>query len=1023
MPQSLSPSLFRSEKDCVQDLVNALDWDGERAHRVSQKAAEMIAAMRGRKRKAGSIESFFQTYSLSSKEGIALMTLAEALLRVPDTRTANALIRDKITRTQWLNKDGAVDDWLLRMAGLGLSATRSTLDSPLSKLGEPLIRKALMEGMKVLGGQFVLGQTIDEALKNAAALQGQKKLLFSYDMLGEGARTEEDAEIYYRAYEAALEEIGQNAGRHDRGGAPGISVKLSALHPRYSASQEADCVPDLTRKLSALCRKAAALGLCLTVDAEESERLETSLKIIRPIMEDITLTGWDGFGLAVQAYGKRTPHLIDNLIELAQAGGRRLQIRLVKGAYWDAEIKRAQVKGLADYPVFTRKAHTDLCYLVCAQKLLHARQFIYPMFGTHNAHTVAAILDMAGVGREGFEFQRLYGMGDALYDSVLEQGDVPVRIYAPVGVHRDLLPYLVRRLLENGANSSFVNKAFDAAVPPESLTGDPLEQALSHRGAPHSAIRLPSRIFPDRVNSKGLDLDDVPTLQKLQQDMDAALDRREVVCASVIDGRLEKSGNFYEVLNPANRDERLGTAYAASDQLVLQAFSTAEKAFPGWNATPASQRAAILGRLADLYEENMPLLMALCVHEAGKTLADALAEVREAVDFCRYYAALGGKDFDENGQNLRSYTGEGNKIMLQGRGVFVCISPWNFPLAIFTGQVVAALVTGNAVLAKPAEQSPFVAKAAVELMHKAGVPRGALNLIIGDGRVGEWLVQHPAVAGVAFTGSTQVAWAINRTLAAKDGPIVPLIAETGGQNAIVADSSALAEQLIDDVVLSAFGSAGQRCSAARLLFIQEDIADKTIKMLQGAMARLAVGNPRFYSTDIGPVIDEEALAALHRHKVYMDGIGKKLAEAPLSEEMRRRGHFFAPVAYEIDDLSNLKGEVFGPFLHVLRYRAEELPALIRALNDTGYGLTFGMHTRIDAAAEEAVRAVNAGNIYINRSITGAVVGVQPFGGNGLSGTGPKAGGPHYLYRFASEKAVSVNTTAAGGNTSLVMLEE
>lgn len=1022
MPTNLSPYLTKPEKDCVAELVAAFDWDGERAHRVGEKAAETITAMRAAKRKAGSIESFFQTYSLNTQEGIALMTLAEALLRIPDAATANALIRDKIARTEWLNKDGAADDWLLRMAGLGLSATRSTLDSPFSKLGEPVIRKALSEAMKVLGGQFVLGQTIGEALKHAAALDAEKGYLFSYDMLGEGARTDEDAETYYKSYEDAIEEIGRSKLRKE-GRHPGISVKLSALHPRYSFAQEANCVPALTRKLTDLCRKAAALNICLTVDAEEVDRLETSLKIIRPVIEDITLTGWEGFGLAVQAYGKRTAALIDNLIELAEQTGKRFQIRLVKGAYWDTEIKRAQVKGLADYPVFTRKAHTDLSYLVCAQKLLQARRYIYPMFGTHNAHTVRSIIDMAGADSTGFEFQRLFGMGDALYDQIRTQENLPVRIYAPVGVHRDLLPYLVRRLLENGANSSFVNKALDERLPPIDLVRDPLEAVLDSRGLPHSSIRLPSRIFPDRLNSVGMDVDDAATLQAVQKAMDHALDHREVICGSLIDGRMERTGNTAEIVNPADRMERIGTAYAATDELLNRAFHSACRAFPDWNGKAATERAGILNNVADLYEKNMPLLLALCIHEAGKTLPDAIAEVREAIDFCRYYAAQAGRLFDENGENLRSYTGESNKILLQGRGVFVCISPWNFPLAIFTGQVVAALAAGNTVLAKPAEQTPFIAQAAVRFMHQAGIPPQALQLLIGDGHVGEAMVQHKLVSGVAFTGSTGAAWSINRALAAKHGPIVPLIAETGGQNAIIADSSSLTEQVIDDVIVSAFGSAGQRCSAARILFVQDEVADKTIRMLQGAMAKLRVGNPRFYATDVGPVIDEEALAALQRHKTYMDGVARKIAEVDVADELRRMGHFFAPVAYEIDDINLLKGEVFGPFLHVMRYRGAEPPSVLKALNDTGYGLTFGFHTRIDAVWQDAVRHIAAGNIYINRSIIGAVVGVQPFGGNGLSGTGPKAGGPHYLHRFACEKTISVNTTAAGGNASLVMLEE
>lgn len=1021
--QNLSPYLVMPEKDCMERVIAALSWDAERSARVSGKTASLITAMRGVKRKAGSIETFFQSYSLSTQEGIALMTLAEALLRIPDAGTANALIRDKIARTKWQTKEGgSAGDWLLKLAGMGLEASRATLESPLGRLGGPVIRKAMGEGMKILGGQFVLGQTIEDALENAARLEREKGYLFSYDMLGEGARTMEDADLYYKAYEAAIEAIGQSRGAKTAS-RPGISVKLSALYPRYSFAQEDRCVPALSARLAGLARKAAGYNLCLTVDAEEVDRLETSLKIIRNVVEDITLTGWDGFGIVVQAYAKRTLPLIENLIGLARETGRRFQIRLVKGAYWDSEVKRAQVKGLEDYPVFTRKGHTDISYLACAQKLLQARDVVYPMFGTHNAYTVRAVIDMAGEDRTGFEFQRLFGMGDALYDIVLEQEKLPVRIYAPVGVHRDLLPYLVRRLLENGANSSFVNKVFNPDVPVEDLAADPVEAALERGLYSHPAIPLPRDLFEGRANSSGLDFDDAPVLQQTLAGIEAAFECREVFCASLIDGRPERTGSSYEVKNPADLAETIGTAYVATEDVVARAFVTAGKAFAGWDATPAAERAAMLNRIADLYEEHAAELMALCVHEAGKTLSDAHGEVREAVDFCRYYAAHGARDFDRNGGNLRSYTGESNNIMLRGRGVFVCISPWNFPLAIFTGQVVAALMAGNAVIAKPAEQTPFTAQKAVSLMHRAGVPEGVLSLVIGDGRTGEMLVRHKDVAGVAFTGSTGAAWSINRSLAAKDGPIVPLIAETGGQNAMIADSSALTEQVVDDVILSAFGSAGQRCSACRVLFVQEEVADKTIAMLRGAMAELRVGNPQFHDTDIGPLIDEQALAMLRRHKTALEGFGKFVAEAPLAEGLRQRGHYFAPIAYEIGALSELKQEVFGPALHIIRYRADRFADVIGEINGSGYGLTFGYHTRIDSAAAKAIQDVSAGNIYINRSIIGAVVGVQPFGGTGLSGTGPKAGGPYYLHRFAAEKTVSINTTAAGGNASLVMLDE
>ncbi len=1022
MPHDLSNYLAKPEKDCVDSLIAALDWNGEKAQKIATRAAHTIQAMRDTKRPAGSIEGFFQSYGLNTEEGIALMCLAEALLRIPDSGTANALIRDKVAGTKWINEKAAEQDWMLRMAGMGLNATRATMDGPLAKLGEPVIRAAMIQAMKILGGQFVIGQNMEEALKNAAHLEREKGYLFSYDMLGEGARTLDDAEAYFAAYAEAIEEIGKNRLRRDAA-RPGISIKLSALYPRYSFAQEHLCVPILTNRLQALARQAAGYNICLTVDAEEVDRLETSLKIIRHVIDDITLTGWDGFGLAVQAYGKRCLPLIENLIEFARGAQKHIQVRLVKGAYWDSEIKRAQMKGLADYPVFTRKAHTDLSYLACAQKLLLARDCIYPMFGTHNAHTVQAIIEMAAGNRKGFEFQRLFGMGETLYDHILKTEELPVRIYAPVGVHKDLLPYLVRRLLENGANSSFVNKVFDSVYAPETLATDPVEAALINKGAMHPSIPLPENIFEGRKNSHGIDLDDAGTLQSLLQQVEKDFERREVFATSLIGGQFDKSGSWGDIKNPADTNDVIGTAYTANEQVVERAFAAAKKGYAEWSKVSSVRRAEILNRIADIYEEKAALLIALCVREAGKTLPDAVAELREAVDFCRYYAQLGARDFREDGILLQSYTGETNRLLLQGRGVFACISPWNFPLAIFTGQIVAALVAGNAVVAKPAEQTPFIAMTAVKMMHEAGVAKNALNLVVGDGRVGEWIVQHKDVAGVAFTGSTAAARSINRALAAKEGPIVPLIAETGGQNAIIADSSSLPEQVVDDVILSAFGSAGQRCSAARVLFVQDDVADKIIDMLRGAMAELKVGSPSLYSTDIGPLIDEEALAVLQKHRTALDGFGRLIAQAPMAEHLKTKGHFFAPCAYEINDLSELKGEVFGPILHVIRYKASDFDVVIRQINETGYGLTFGIHTRIDSVAEKAADAVSAGNVYVNRSIISAVVGVQPFGGNGLSGTGPKAGGPYYLHAFAAEKTVSVNTTASGGNASLVMLEE
>jgi RHH-type proline utilization regulon transcriptional repressor/proline dehydrogenase/delta 1-pyrroline-5-carboxylate dehydrogenase len=1022
MPHKLSPYLVQSEQVCVDQLIESLDWDTEIAAQIAARAEETIEIMRGTQRPAGAIESFFATYGLNTLEGIALMCLAEALLRIPDAGTANALIRDKVAGTAWVQDKIKSPDWMLRMAGMGLNATRGTLEGPLAKLGEPVIRAALIQGMKILGGQFVIGQNVAEGLKSAATLEKDKGYLFSYDMLGEGARTKEDAARYFEEYARAIDEVGKNRLRREAY-RPGVSVKLSALYPRYSASQEDHCIPALTNKLQALARQAAGYNICLTVDAEESERLETSLKIIRHVIEDISITGWDGFGLAVQAYDKRAPYLIDNLIELASKSQKHIQIRLVKGAYWDSEIKKAQIKGYEDYPVYTRKTHTDISYLLCAQKLLAARSFIYPMFGTHNAYTVQAIIKMAGTNLKGFEFQRLFGMGEALYDHIRAKEDLPVRIYAPIGEHKDLLPYLVRRLLENGASSSFVSKVFNTEFHSSELAKDPVALATSYGGLPHHKIQLPRYIFMDRLNSKGVDLDDASSLQALLSQMTKSYERRDVFASSIVGGASDKSGSWTDIRNPADKAEIVGTSYGANDKTVERAFTAAKAGYKEWSVTRAANRAGILYRIAMLYEDNLPLLMSLCVHEAGKTISDALAEVREAIDFCRYYAVRGEYDFDEDGVLLPSYTGEQNRILLGGRGVFACISPWNFPLAIFTGQIVAALMAGNTVVAKPAEQTPLIASAAIKLMHQAGVPENVLNLVIGDGRVGEMIVSHADVAGVAFTGSTSVAQSINRALASKDGAIVPLIAETGGQNAIVADSSALPEQIVDDVIVSAFGSAGQRCSAARVLYVQDEIADKVISMLKGAIEELRVGNPALYSTDIGPVIDEEALANLQRHRTSLDGFGRLVAEAPLSSSMKALGHYFVPVAYEINDIDELSGEVFGPILHIVRWRSGDLDNVLKKINDTGFGLTFGIHTRIDDVAKKAASIVTAGNVYVNRSIIGAVVGVQPFGGNGLSGTGPKAGGPHYLQRFASEKVISVNTTAAGGNASLVMLDE
>lgn len=1024
---SLAPYLYQDEAENLEALLGYLRWDDDRAKRVAAKATDLVAQVRGAKRKVGELESFLQQFGLQSEEGLALMTLAEALLRIPDANTGDLLIKDKMVAADWLSKQGAQSggDILTKAAGFGLSITKKTLEGAMARVGAPVIRKALVEAMRMMGRQFVLGRTIEEGIKNAEAYH-KKGYRLSYDMLGEGARTMEDAAHYFGVYAQAIEAIGAQAGKgsgKNNGRVAGISVKLSALFPRYEYRHRDEAVPFLTERLGALAELAAKHDIPLTVDAEEVDRLEMSLEIIGNVYANDNLGDWDGFGLAVQAYQKRAYHLVEWLAEMAENGSRRLCVRLVKGAYWDTEIKRAQIMGLADYPVYTRKVNTDVSYLACAEILMAARGHIYPMFATHNAQTVAAIMEMAGNDRSGFEFQRLHGMGETLHDMILRDGDTEISVYAPCGSHEDLLPYLVRRLLENGANSSFVYQILDKNTPPEVIAADPVVDARENETKRHPHIPLPSAIYgAGRKNSAGIDLTDGAVVPQLIEDMLAVVDNKNYVAAPLIGGKAYRDGEAENIINPAHKSQTVGEMYAPDHTLIEEAFMHGRTGFEGWTRTPATERASALDKLADLMEVHHAELMGLCVREAGKTIDDALAEVREAVDFCRYYALRGRQDFDENGTELRGPTGEQDILTLHGRGVFVCISPWNFPLAIFTGQITAALMAGNAVIAKPAEQTPLIAARMAELIYEAGVPHDVFQLMPGDGEIGARLVAHPHVAGVAFTGSTEVARLINRALAAKDGPIVPLIAETGGQNAMVVDSSALPEQVVDDVLMSAFGSAGQRCSALRVLYVQDDIADKVIEMLNGAMAKRRVGDPARIDSDIGPLIDKDALAILQAHRDKMECAGKKIAAMDLSESCDD-GYFFAPVAYEIGSITELEREVFGPVLHVVRYKADDMDKILANINSTGYGLTCGVHSRISSVTKHVTEALNVGNAYVNRTTIGAVVGVQPFGGQGLSGTGPKAGGPHYLPRFATEKVVSIDTTRQGGNASLVTLEE
>ncbi len=1019
------PSYAPDDGVLAAEFLQTATLPQAREARIDAEAGRLVGAIRASAAGIGGIEALLREYSLSTPEGLALMVLAEGLLRVPDDATADRLIEDKLGQGGFAQGDSRPDSLLVGASAwaLGLGARLvSVTDTPegilrgvVRRLGLPAVRAAMRQAMRVMGSHFVLGQTIGEALGRAQSRTG-RVFRYSFDMLGEGARTAEDAAQYHASYADAIEAIGRAAGNKPLPDRPGISVKLSALHPRYEAVSRARVMDELVPRVRALARSASLHGLNFTVDAEEADRLELSLDVIAAVAADRQLSGWDGFGLAVQAYGKRARETIDWVGQLAERLDRRFMVRLVKGAYWDTEIKRAQERGLADYPVFTRKAMTDLCYMACAERLLALRPRIYPQFATHNALTVASVIERAG-DTEGYEFQRLHGMGDALYGALLEgHPGIGVRTYAPVGVHRDLLAYLVRRLLENGANSSFVSVAADADVPVQTLLRRPAAVVGAPERARNASLPLPSALFGDgRRNSSGVEFGHAAGLQAL---LDAvAQNEGAATAAPVVDGAVQ-AGAARQALSPVDGTRAVGQVTDATQEVADAAMQAARAGFRAWQATPASVRATALERAADLLEARRGRLLFLLAEEGGKTLDDGVAEIREAVDFLRYYAAQARQLFGD-GQVLPGPTGERNVLRHRGRGPWLCISPWNFPLAIFVGQVAAALAAGNSVVAKPAEQTPLVAAEAVRLLHQAGVPAGALHLVTGDGAIGARLAAHRAVAGVAFTGSTAAAWAINRALAAKDGPIVPLIAETGGINAMIVDATALPEQVVDDAATSAFRSAGQRCSALRLLCVQDDVADRVIAMLAGAARELKLGDPRDPSVHVGPVVDAEAQARLLEHIARM----KAGARVHYAGEAPGQGFFVAPHIFELDHPRDLAEEIFGPVLHVVRYRASEQDALLDALDATGYGLTLGIHTRIDAAAERIAARLSTGNIYVNRNMIGAVVGVQPFGGSGLSGTGPKAGGPDYLRRFGVEQTVSVNTAAAGGNAALLAAEE
>ena len=1031
----ITAAWLRDETEAVNDLLDQAVLPPEEREQVVDRAAALVTRVRARAKDQSVVESFMRQYDLSSEEGILLMCVAEALLRIPDKTTTDKLIRDKLGDANWRKHLGRSESLLVNASTWGLLLTgrlvnladgsgddfNGALRRLVARVGDPTIRAAVRQAMRIMGHQFVMGRDIEEALDRSVKKENAV-FRYSFDMLGEAAMTADTAERYQQDYRNAIAALGARGPYANHTEAPSISVKLSALFPRYEVAQRARAHAALTEKLLELSQLAMKHGIALSVDAEEADRLELSLDVIGDVFTHPSLEGWNGLGIVVQAYAKRTPFVIDWLVETALASGRRWYVRLVKGAYWDAEIKKAQEQGLSGYPVFTRKPNTDVSYLACARRLFNAGgNLIYPQFATHNAHTIAAVHHIAQ-GRP-FEFQRLHGMGSDLYAEVIgkQSFNVPCRVYAPVGTHEDLLPYLVRRLLENGANTSFVNRVVDEDVPARELVADPCETVRAFDHIPHPRIPLPANLYGElRKNSMGVNFANDNELNDLAAAVNAQTG--PWTAGPLVPGA-SSHGPTVQVTDPSDRRRVIGSYVSADQATVDRAMANAAAAQDRWNNLPVANRAAMLEFAADQLEARRAEFIALCVREAGKSLPDAIAEVREAADFLRYYATMARRLFAEPEQ-LPGPTGETNQLYLGGRGVFVGISPWNFPLAIFIGQVSAALAAGNAVIAKPAEQTSLIGHLATQLLHEAGVPKEVLQFVPGDGpTVGAALTRDPRVAGVVFTGATETAWAINRALAARDAQIAVLVAETGGQNAMIADSSALPEQIVKDVIASAFQSAGQRCSAARVLYIQEDIADKVIDMLAGAMAELKVGDPGLLSTDVGPVIDEDAKAILVAHAERMDKEAKKIAEAPMDPAATAHGTFFAPRAYEIPSLSVLKREVFGPVLHLIRFKASELKNVVDEINSTGYGLTLGVHSRIDATVHYISQHARVGNCYVNRNQIGAVVGVQPFGGEGLSGTGPKAGGPHYLLRFAGERTLTINTTASGGNASLLTIGE
>jgi RHH-type transcriptional regulator, proline utilization regulon repressor / proline dehydrogenase / delta 1-pyrroline-5-carboxylate dehydrogenase len=1020
-----------AEERAVMRLLHALELTGGARHRAVAAAMALVEGARARRDERPFLDAFLQQFGLSNQEGIALMCIAEALLRIPDDATADRLIAEKLASGDWSSHAGKSESLFVNASTWGLMLTGGILELDPAiktdttgwmrkftrKAGEPLVRLAVRRAMRIIGGEFVVGRSIEEALARSA--READVGLCSFDMLGEGARTQGDAARYLASYEHAIDVIGAAAGGRPAHEASSISIKLSALESRYSLLQHDRVVQRLVPVVAALAHRAAGLGIQLTIDAEEADRLDLSLDVIEALARDPATRDWPGLGLAVQAYGKRTLDVIDWVAASARAFGRRMTVRLVKGAYWDTEIKRAQERGLGGYPVYTRKVTTDVSYLACVGRLFSHADVIYSQFATHNAHSIASVLELAPPGAD-YEFQRLHGMGRLLYAEAARQiAKFPrVRVYAPVGEHKDLLAYLVRRLLENGANTSFVNRFMDEQVPVAEIVRDPISEIERLESYAHPRLPIPASLYPDRRNSRGIDLGNPPEIDTLRSELSARRAAKPVA-GPIINGIL-LPGATHPVANPADRRDLVGSTRDATPDEIIAALDASAAAQPEWNSRGGEARAECLERAADLIEEGHADFHALLVREAGKSITDAIAEVREAVDFCRYYALRARRQFSAP-QRLDGPTGESNELSLHGRGVFACISPWNFPLAIFAGQVTAALAAGNTVVAKPAEPTPLIAARLVQLLHQAGVPPQALHLVPARGRLfGEVAFAHPALAGVAMTGSTATALTINRSLAARNGAIVPLIAETGGLNAMIVDSTALPEQVVDDVVSSAFMSAGQRCSALRLLFLQDEIADQVVDMIAGAMDELIIGDPADLKTDLGPVITAAAAEGLAQHAARMRTEARIIKVCSLGAA-HAQGSFFAPHLIELKNAAQLTREEFGPILHVVRYRSSDIVEVLQAIRASHYGLTLGVQTRLESFWREIFAQTSIGNTYVNRNMIGAVVGVQPFGGTELSGTGPKAGGPHYLARFANERTLTVNTTATGGNAALLNL--